>query len=90
MAWAPGRRYIAAMMPRPPQDPEARSQAQAEWRTLKITRAAGALLLMTVIAVGGIVALATGHERSGLAALVISGVGVVLTIAGRLLRRRRS
>jgi hypothetical protein len=72
------------------QDPETRAQEQAEWRTLKIFRAAAAVVLLTVIAVGGIVALATGHYRSGLAALAIGGVGVVITIAGRMLRRRRT
>jgi hypothetical protein len=75
------------------QDPDTRAQEQAEWRALKIFRAAAALVVLTVIAVGGIVALATGHNRSGLAALVVGGVGVVgvsITIAGRILRRRRA
>jgi hypothetical protein len=73
-----------------PQEPETRAQAQAEWRALKIFRGAGAVVLMTVIAVGGIVALGTGHYRSGVAALVISGAGAVLTITGWILRRRRT
>jgi hypothetical protein len=93
MAWSPGKRYITAMMTNPSQDPKARAQAQAEWRTLKRTRAAAAVVLMTVLVVGGIVALGTGHERSGLAALVIGGtwaVGAVLGIVGRTLRTRRS
>jgi hypothetical protein len=56
-------------------------------------RAAGFIVALAVITVGGIVALATGHDRSGLTALVIGGAwaaGVVLTIAGRARRRRRS
>ena len=38
----------------------------------------------------GIVWLAIGHYRSGLTVLVIIGVLTVPTIAGRILRRRRS
>lgn len=80
-----------AMVTNPSQDPKA--QAQAKWRTLKRVRAAGFLVLLPVLVVGGIVVLVTGHERSGLTALVIGGVwavGAVLTIAGRTFRRRRS
>jgi len=76
-----------------PPDPETRAQEQAEWRALKVFRAAAAGVVLTVIAVGGIVALGTGHYLSGLTALVIGGVGaagVFITIAGRILRRRRT
>ncbi|MDR0341617.1 MAG: hypothetical protein LBI49_00620 [Nocardiopsaceae bacterium] len=45
---------------------------------------------MTVITVAGVVGLATGHYRSGITALMITGVGSVITIAGWALRRRRS
>lgn len=74
----------------PSQDPETRAQAQAEWRALKMVRAAGAVAVLAVVAAFGIVRLATGHYRSGLTALVIIGVLVVPTIAGRILRRRHS
>jgi hypothetical protein len=74
----------------PSQDPETRAQEQAEWRALKMVRPAGALAVLAVVAVFGIVELATGHYRSGLTALGIIGVLVVPTIAGRILRRRHS
>ena len=90
MVWSPGQRYITAMTASPSQDPEARAQAQAEWRTLKIVRAAGAIVLLTALAVFGIVAVATGHVGRGFTALAIGGIGGVVTIAGRTLGRRRS
>lgn len=72
------------------QDPEIRAQAQAEWRALKMIRPAAALVILTAVAVVGMVWLATGHYRSGLITLAIIGVLTVPTIAGRILRRRHS
>ena len=76
------------MMASPSQDPQARVQAQAEWRTLRIARAAGAIVLLTAMLVSGIGARVIGQVDSGLTALAIGGVGGVLTIAGRTFRRR--
>ena len=72
------------------QDPRARAQAQAEWRALRIFRAGGALVFLLVLAVGGIVGLATGHYQSGIVALAVGGVGGIVTIAGLILRKRRA
>jgi hypothetical protein len=74
----------------PSQGPEIRAQAQAEWRALKMIRPAAALVILAAVAVVGMVWLATGHYRSGLITLAIIGVLTVPTIAGRILRRRRS
>jgi hypothetical protein len=73
----------------PSQDPEARAQAQAEWRTLKTVRTGGALVVMAAMVVFGIVGLAVGQEGSGFTALFIGGIGGVLTVVARILRRRR-
>lgn len=78
------------MMTGASQDPETRAQGRAEWRAMMTFRLAGAVVLLAVMTSGGIVGRATGHYRSGLAALMIGGVGSVLTIAVRPLRRRRS
>lgn len=74
----------------PSQDPETRAQTQAEWRALKMVRPAAAVAVLAVVAVFGIVELATGHYRGGLTALVVIGVLTVPTITGRILRRRHS
>jgi Na+/proline symporter len=74
----------------PQQDPEARAQAQAEWRTLKMVRGIGPLIVMAGMVVFGIIGLAIGQEGPGLTALVFGGTGAVLTIAARTVRRRRS
>lgn len=73
----------------PSQDPETRARGRAEWRALMTFRSAGAIILIAVITVAGIVGLATGHDRSGITALMIIGVGAVITIAGWARRRRR-
>ena len=88
MGWSLGQWYVTTMMASPPQDPKGR--AQAEWRTLKIVRAAGIMVLLTAMVVFGIVALAMGQVGSGFTALAIGGIGGVVTIAGRTVRRRRS
>jgi Na+/proline symporter len=50
-------------------------------------RNAGGVVVFSAMAVLGIVGLATGHEASGLVALVIGGP-VVIVIIARLARRR--
>ncbi len=89
MIWSPRRQYITAMTTSPSQDPQARAQAQAEWRTLKTVRTGGALVVMAAMVVFGIVGLAVGQEGSGFTALFIGGIGMVLTVVARTLRRRR-
>jgi hypothetical protein len=74
----------------PSQDPETRAQAQAEWRALQMIRPAAVVAVLAAVAVFGLVELATGHDRSGLIALLIIGVLTVPTIAGWILRRRHS
>jgi hypothetical protein len=51
------------------------------------TRNAGGVIAFSVLGVLGIVGLATGHERSGLIALVIGGPAVIFIVA-RLAGRR--
>jgi hypothetical protein len=74
----------------PSQDPEIRAQAQAEWRALKMIRPAAGVVVLTAVAVVGMVWLATGHYRSGLITLLIIGALTVPTVAGRILRKRDS
>ena len=50
-------------------------------------RSAGGAIVFSVMAVLGVVGLATGHEASGLAALVIGGPMVIVIVA-RLAGRR--
>jgi hypothetical protein len=50
-------------------------------------RNAGGLIAFSVMAVLGVVGVATGHEGSGLVALVI-GAPAVIVIVARLARRR--
>jgi hypothetical protein len=65
------------MLPSPSQDPDRQAQGRARMRALRNSRTAGGLLVFTVMAVLGVVGLATGHEGSGLAALVIGGLAVI-------------
>ena len=50
-------------------------------------RNAGGVIVFSVMAVLGVIGLATGHEDSGLVALVIGGPMVIITVA-RLAGRR--
>jgi len=51
------------------------------------TRNAGGVIVFSVMGVLGVVGLATGHERSGLIALVIGGPAVIFIVA-RMAGRR--
>jgi hypothetical protein len=51
-------------------------------------RSAGGVIVFSVMAVLGVVGLATGHEGSGLVALVI-GAPMVIVIVARLAGRRQ-
>src|ERR1700733_8588637 len=51
------------------------------------TRSTGGVIVFSVMAVLGVIGLATGHEDSGLVALVIGGPMLIATVA-RLARRR--
>jgi hypothetical protein len=74
-------------MPSPSQDPGGQAQAQARLRALKNIRNAGGIIVFSVMGVLGIVGLATGHEGSGLVALVIGGPMVIVMVT-RLTGRR--
>jgi hypothetical protein len=50
-------------------------------------RNTGGAIVFSVMAVLGVIGLATGHEDSGLVALVIGGPMLIVTVA-RLARRR--
>lgn len=78
------------MKANPSQDSETPAQAQAEWRALKMIRPAAAVVVLAAVATFGIAELAIGHYRSGLTLLGFIGTLAVLTIAGRILRRRHS
>jgi hypothetical protein len=73
-------------VPSPLQDPEDQAQTRARLRALMSIRNAGGVIVFSVMGVLGIVGLATGHERSGLVALVIGGPAVIVIVA-RLARR---
>lgn len=75
------------VVPSPSQDPEGQARTRARLRTMMKMRTAGGLLVLTVMAVLGVVALATGHERTGLIALVLGGLAV-MSVVGQLNRRR--
>lgn len=73
-------------VPSPSQDPGDQAQARASLRALTNIRSAGGVIVFSVMAVLGVVGLATGHEASGLAALVIGGpmvIVIVVRLAGR-------
>jgi hypothetical protein len=53
---------------------------------MNIRNTAG-VIVFSAMAVLGVVGVATGHERSGLLAVVFGG-GAVITLAGRLTGRR--
>jgi hypothetical protein len=74
-------------VPSPSQDPEGQAQDGASQRTLTNIRTAGGAIVFSVMAVLGVVGLATGHVASGLAALVIGGP-MVIVIVTRLAGRR--
>jgi hypothetical protein len=74
-------------VPSPSQDPGGQAQTRARLRTLMNIRNAGGVIVFSVIGVLGVVGLATGHEGSGLVALVIGGPMVIVIVA-RLAGRR--
>jgi hypothetical protein len=74
-------------VPSPSQDPGGQAQTRARLRALMNTRNTGGVIVFSVMAVLGVVGLATGHEDSGLVALVIGGPMLIATVA-RLARRR--
>jgi len=74
-------------VPSPSQDPGGQAQTRARLRALMNIRNAGGVIVFSVIGVLGVVGLATGHEGSGLAALVIGGPMVIVIVA-RLAGRR--
>jgi hypothetical protein len=74
-------------VPSPLQDPEGQAQTRARLRALMNIRNAGGVIVFSVMGVLGVVGLATGHEASGLVALVIGGPMVIVIVA-RLAGRR--
>lgn len=74
-------------VPSPLQDPKGQPQSRARLRVLMNIRNTGGVIAFSVMGVLGVVGLATGHERSGIIALVLGG-GVVIVVAGRLAGRR--
>jgi len=81
-----GEPYVVTE-PSPLQDPEGQAQTRARPRALTSIRNAGGLIAFSVMGVLGIVGLATGHESSGLVALVI-GLPALIVIVARLAARR--
>ena len=73
--------------PSPSQDPGDQAQTRARLRALMNTRNAGGVIVFSVMAVLGVVGVATGHEDSGLVALVIGGPMLIVIVA-RLAGRR--
>ena len=73
--------------PSPSQDPGHQAQTRARLRALMNTRSAGGAIVFSVMAVLGVVGVATGHEDSGLVALVIGGPMLIVIVA-RLAGRR--
>ena len=59
---------------------------QSRWRAVLMQRRMGAVVLLVVMPVLGIIGLATGHTESGITAIAIGGIGVLLTIAARAKR----
>jgi hypothetical protein len=74
-------------VPSPSQDPEDRAQTRANQRALMNARNSVGIIVFSVLGVLGIVGLATGHEGSGLVALVIGGPALIFMVA-RLAGRR--
>jgi hypothetical protein len=74
-------------LPSPLQDPKGQPQSRARLRVLMNLRNAGGVIAFSVMGVLGLVGLATGHERSGLVALVFGGA-VVIVVTARLAGRR--
>ncbi|MGH3158296.1 MAG: hypothetical protein ACRDNF_17225 [Streptosporangiaceae bacterium] len=74
-------------VPSPLQDPERQAPTRAGLRTLMSVRNAGGVIVFAVMAVLGVVGLATGHERSGIIALVIGAPALIFVVA-RLTGRR--
>jgi hypothetical protein len=74
-------------VPSPSQDSGDQAQGRASQRALTNIRTAGGAIVFSVMAVLGLVGLATGHVASGLAALVIGGPMVIVIVA-RLAGRR--
>ena len=74
-------------VPSPSQDPEDRAQTRASQRGLMNARNSVGIIVFSVMAVLGVVGLATGHEASGLVALVIGGPALIFVVA-RLVGRR--
>ena len=74
-------------VPSPLQDPEDQEQARAKLRALMNIRNTGGVIVFSAMGVLGVVGLATGHDRSGLVALVFGGLAV-LAIVARLTGRR--
>lgn len=74
-------------VPSPSQDPEGQAQTRERPRALMNIRNAGGLIAFSVLGVLGIVGLATGHERSGVIALVIGGPAMIFMVT-RLASRR--
>ena len=73
--------------PSPSQDPEGQAQTRARPRAPMNARNAGGIIVFAVMGVLGVVGLATGHEASGLVALVIGGPALIFIVA-RLAGRR--
>jgi hypothetical protein len=71
------------------QDSETRQRSRDSLRTVVLLRAVGGLAVFTLMAILGIVGLATGHYRTGLIALGIGGLAVA-GIAVTWVRRRRA
>jgi hypothetical protein len=74
-------------VPSPSQDPEGQAQTRARLRALMNVRNVGGVIVFSVLGVLGVFGLATGHERSGLIALVIGGPALIFIVA-RLAGRR--
>jgi hypothetical protein len=76
-------------VPSPSQAPEGQAQARGRLRAPMKIRNAGGVIVFSVMGVLGVVGLATGHEGSGVVALVIGGPMVIVLVA-RLAGRRSS
>jgi hypothetical protein len=68
-------------VPSPSQDPGGQPRNRARLRALMSIRNTGGIIVFSVMGVLGVVGLATGHEDSGLVALVIGGPMVMVMVA---------